>query len=507
MKKKFFTKKKVIVIVVIVVILVLILRGCASAGAAATAYQEVIAETRDITTYLEFSGNVEAADVKNVFAETTGKVVEVLVEEGDDVKKGDVIARLDTSDIEYNIQVKEASLELSKLQNDYNMKDSQTSVNNLTTQIDEGLNATINSAQKMVLASQEQYYQAVENYNIAKADYDAEETTTIVSAKQQLKNAQDSYNTTVYNLDNAKDALGNDVEYSDKEREMKLLSVTTALKNAQDNLKTAREQAKEQVDNYYDAMVSAEEALADAERDYETTLLSMNQNVETTKSSAEKVAALASTEISEMELAHLKESLEDYTIYATMDGVITTLNLKEGEYTSNAGVAAVITSFDKMQASVNIDEYDIAEVNEGDEVEIYVNALDTYYKGYISKIARTATAQSDVSFVKATVEFDADDKVCSGFSAEIKLVKIDEKGVVALPVDAIEYDVDNTSYVRMKGAEGAEVKQPVTLGVSDGNYVQILEGVQAGDVVLAKPSLDEYYEMMMQMQGGPMGGQ
>lgn len=500
MKKKFFTKKKVIVIVVIVVIIVLLLRGCASAGAAATAYQEVTVETRDITTYLEFSGNVEAADVKNVFAETTGKVVEVLVEEGDDVKKGDVIARLDTSDIEYNIQVKEASLELSKLQNDYNIKDSQTSVNNLTTQIDEGLNATINSAQKMVLASQEQYYQAVENYNIAKADLDAEKTTSIVSAKQQLKNAQDSYNKMVYNLDNATDMMGNEVEYSDEEREMELLSVTTALKNAQDNLKTAKEQAQEQVDNYYDAMVSAEEALADAEKDYETTLLSINQNVETTKSSAEKVAALASTEIAEMELTHLKESLEDYTIYATMDGVITTLNVKEGEYTSNAGVAAVITSFDKMQAAINIDEYDIAEVNEGDEVEIYVNALDSYYTGRISEIARTATAQSDVSYIKATVEFEADDKVCSGFSAEIKLVKINEKGVVALPVDAIEYDVDNTSYVLMKGEDGTEVKQTVTLGVSDGNYVQIIEGVQAGDVVLAKPSMDEYYEMMMQMQ-------
>lgn len=501
MKKKFFTKKKVIVIVVIVVILILILRGCASAGAAATAYQEVTAETRDITTYLEFSGNVEAADVKNVFAETTGKVVEVLVEEGDDVKKGDVIARLDTSDLEYNIQIKEASLALSKLQNDYNIKDSQTSVNNLTTQIDEGLNATINNAQKMLLSAQEQYYQAVENYNTAKADLDAEKTTSIVSAKQQLKSAQDSYNKTLYALENPTDMAGNAVEkdYSDEEWEMEMLSVTTALKNAQDNLKTAREQAQKQVDNYYDTMVAAEEALADAERDYETTLLSMNQNVESTKNSAEKVAALASTEISEMELAHLKETLEDYTIYATMDGVITTLNLKEGEYTSNAGIAAVITSFDKMQAAINIDEYDIAQVNEGDEVEIYVNALDSYYNGRISEIARTATAQSDVSFVKATVEFDADEKVCSGFSAEIKLVKLDEKGVVALPVDAIEYDVDNTSYVLMKGEDGTEVKHTVVLGVSDGNYVQILEGVQAGDIVLTKPSLDEYYEMMMEM--------
>lgn len=51
------------------------------------AYEEVSVEARDITTYLEFSGNIEASNISKVYPDTSAKVLEVLVEEGDEVKK------------------------------------------------------------------------------------------------------------------------------------------------------------------------------------------------------------------------------------------------------------------------------------------------------------------------------------------------------------------------------------------------------------------------------------
>lgn len=117
-------------------------------------YDEVPVETRDITTYLEFSGNVEAVDVMNVYPGTSAKVTEVLVAEGDEVKKGDIIALLDSGDTEYNIALKEKSLELTKLQNSYNIKDSQMSLDNLKQQVENGENSSLNSAQKSLLSAQ-----------------------------------------------------------------------------------------------------------------------------------------------------------------------------------------------------------------------------------------------------------------------------------------------------------------------------------------------------------------
>lgn len=493
--KKWFTKKKIIVCVVIVIIVVLFVT-CGKKGSQTT-YTEVTAQTRDITTYLEFSGNVEAKDVKNVYAETSAKVLEVLVEEGDKVKKGDVIAILDAGDVEYNIGIKEKALELTKLTNEYNAKDTQTSLDNLNEQIESGLNSSVNNAQNSLLAAQDQYYKAVENYNTAKADYDAEKTSSIVSAKQQLESAKTSLTVNEHNLSPM---------MSDEDKDYALLSARQAVSQAEENLKTARKNAKQTVDDYYDAMVDAEEALQDAERSYETTMLSVEQNVSQAENSLEKVQALDSTETSEMEIAHLRESLEDYVIYATMDGYITSLNIKEDEYTTKAMAVCEITNLDTMEASVSIDEYDIAQVKTGDPVQIYVNALDTYYEGTISKIAKTATVKNTVSYLDATVEFEANDEITSGLSAEIKLIKTDEKDVLALPVNAISYEKDNTAYVLLKGKDGKEEKRTVLLGVSDAAYVQITDGLEVGDVVYVAPSMDDMYQMMMQQRGEMLGG-
>lgn len=482
-------KKKPWKIVLVIVIVAAIIAGffsCASKGNNQTAgYKEVTAETRDITTYLEFTGNIEAVDVVKVYPDTSGKILEVLVEEGDDVKAGDVIALLDSGDVEYNIQLKEASLALSKLTNEYNIKDSRSSLDNMSEQIDNGLNSSINSAGKALLNAQQSYMDAADAYNEAQTDYENDDTASIASAKQQVKTAEASYN-------NAHSQWEDDMMTDEM-----LATYSVSLTNANDSLKRAREEAKEAVEDAYEALVKAEASLQDAERDYETTVLSVSQNLETTQNTLEKTQALTSTETAELELAHLRESLADYTIYATLDGCITTLNAKAGEYTATASPAAEITSFDTMQVSVKIDEYDITQVQVGNPVEIYVNALDKYYEGKIADISRVATIQNDISYLEATVEFDADEAIRSGLSAEVKLVKADEKDVVALPVAAIEYYADNTAYVMVPDEEGNMQQRSVSLGVSDGTWVQITEGIASGEVVYEQSSMEEIYMQMM----------
>lgn len=488
MKKK-KTWKKVLVIAFILVIAVTALVMCSRGNRQQTGYREVTAETRDITTYLEFSGNIEAVDVSNVYPDTSGKILEVLVDEGDEVNAGDVIAILDSGDVEYNIEMKEAALAISKLTNEYNIKDTQNNLDNVNEQVSNGLHSSLNSAEKALLNAQQNYMDAAEAYNEAQVDYEKDDTSAIVQAKQQLRTAQASY-------DNAHSQWEDDMMTDEM-----LTTYSVSLTNANETLKRAREDAKKAIDDAYEAFVKAETSLADAEADYETAALAVSQSLETSQNSLEKTQALSTTETSELELTHLKESLADYTIYATLDGCVTKLNAKAGEYTATASPIAEITNFETMQVSVKIDEYDIAEVNTGESVEIYVNALDRYYEGKIASIAKVATIMNDVSYLEAIVEFEADEAIRSGLSAEVKLIKSDEKGVIALPVSAIEYNVDNTAYVRVMDAEGNMQQKSVSLGVSDGTWVQITEGVASGDVVYEQPSMEELY--MQMMMGGP----
>ena len=481
MKKK-TGKKKIVIVFAIVVVILLIVSSFMGKGANA-AYVEVAAETRDITTYLEFSGNVEAVNVSNVYPETAAKVLEVLVAEGDEVKAGDVIALLDSGDAEYNISLKEASLELSKLQNSYNIKDSKTNLDNINEQVGDGLNSSLNGSQKALLTAQENYQNAADKYNVAKAEYDSETTPSIVSAKQNLRTAELNYENTMSQY----------TDMSPITDEAKAVQDNT-LQIARDNLAEAKKKAKQEVDDLYEAFLDAEANLLDAEKDYQTTSLTVEQNVESATNTLEKTQALATTKSAEMELEHLKESLNDYTLYAPIDGYITNLSIKANEYVANNVSVAEVTDLTTMQASIKIDEYDVAKVSVGETVQIYINALDTTYEGKIASISKKAIIQNDVSYLEAIVEFETNDTVSSGLSAEIKLIKSDEKGVVTLPVDAIEYNMDNTAYVLKKDATGEGVQTPVTLGVSDGTYVQILEGVSEGDVILTTPKFD--YGMM-----------
>lgn len=95
--KKWKGKKKIIIPVTAVILVGLLLLVPVVSGASAGKYRELKPEERDLSTYLEFSGNIETVTDSSVYAFASAKVLEVKVEKGDEVKKGDVIAVLDSS--------------------------------------------------------------------------------------------------------------------------------------------------------------------------------------------------------------------------------------------------------------------------------------------------------------------------------------------------------------------------------------------------------------------------
>lgn len=205
-----------------------------------------------------------------------------------------------------------------------------------------------------------------------------------------------------------------------------------------------------------------------------------------------------SLKISEQELERLKDTKKNYQIYAPADGVLTYLNLTEGATVATGMTVAKISDLSNLQISIRIDEYSILHAKEGLPVTIYVDSTGKTYTGTLAKIAQIATVQGGVSYFTATVEFAADEDAHSGISAEVRLVKANRTGVLAVLADALQYREDNTAYVYLKDAEGNPVETSVTIGVSDGKYVEILSGVSEGDTILYTPTITNPMELMMQ---------
>lgn len=490
MKKK---KKKLIGFVVVAVLIVVLgiwiyLKFQALPND--TGMIETAAQVMDLKATVKCTGNIEAVNQKSVYTQIDGTIMEVKVKKGDMVKKGDVIATFDTSDVEFNIKVKEAEAQKAALESEYALKDSQTAVNQRKEQLENGLNTSVDSAQNKILTAQQAYMDAADAYNLAKEQYDTNQTPGIVTAQQALNTAQATYNAEYQKWSE----LPDDVKESTA-AEFHVQEV--ALQNAKQSLEKAKEEAKLEVDKKYNAMLEAENALSDAERDYDASVLGVNQDMEVQLNNLEKNLALATKDAAELELERLKASLDKYVLYAIEDGCITELKLVAGENITKNTLAATITNFEKMKVAIKIDEYDVGEVSVGDEAEIYINSIGKTYTGTITDIARTATVKDNVAYVEAVVEFDADENTRSGLSAEVTTVKSERKGAVVVPAGAVQYDENHSAYVMTKEASGEVITQYVEVGISDGAWTEITEGISEGDIVLEKASGDEIAEIAL----------
>ena len=185
-------KHKIIVILLLAVICALLVKGIFFKDETA-GYAEETAEKRDIVTYNSFVGNVEPASDFNLAAQASEEVVQVLVEKGDKVKASQVIARLDTTAIDYNIRLQEATLKTTKKSNKYNISDAKRGYENYKETIEKGLNSSLESARTQMETAEKGVNDAQKEYNKAKSSIEDGSYESIQSVYLQREQAYRAY--------------------------------------------------------------------------------------------------------------------------------------------------------------------------------------------------------------------------------------------------------------------------------------------------------------------------
>lgn len=112
--KKIGKKRLIIAAIAIAIIAFFVYPMFFGSAKVAEPVKTVTLEKGDIRESISTSGTLEAKDVENQVGKVTGEITEILVEVGDEVKKGDVLLRVDASDIEYSIAQTELELERAK---------------------------------------------------------------------------------------------------------------------------------------------------------------------------------------------------------------------------------------------------------------------------------------------------------------------------------------------------------------------------------------------------------
>jgi HlyD family secretion protein len=226
--------------------------------------------------------------------------------------------------------------------------------------------------------------------------------------------------------------------------------------------------------------------------------------------------------ISELEQAEV--NLSYASIYSPIDGVILARNVEEGQTVaasfSTPTLFTIAKDLTKMKVEANVDEADIGQVKMGQEVTFTVDAFpsDTF-GGTVSQIRLNPTVSSNVVTYKVIVEAPNPDlKLMPGLTASISIITKQAKGVMKIASKALQYKPDmNVAMAYLPKPKGKPEEMPtgvpdgmpetmsqdeegfgmvwvkngetikpqrVKVGMDDGAYTEIVEGLTEGDSVV-----------------------
>jgi multidrug efflux pump subunit AcrA (membrane-fusion protein) len=395
---------------------------------------------------LSGSGLVQSDEIKAIVPKLNSEVIEVKVELGDYVNKGDVLAILDSSDIDKQVSLARSSnsvtYQTGKLSYDQTLDQLKDVIDNGQSANDE-IWGNWNSATQAVTAAETVYANLVASGAASEAEL-ATASATVTSAK------------------NAADALG-----------AQLATNNSVRFDAQDT---------------YDQVTGVKPATSIEAKQ----ILLQKQSLNNTSSSLNN------------NLDMLKEQQAGAVITATMDGTITSVGLTVGQVPT--GIAFTIQDLNNLSITAAIKERDLADVYEGMKVQITSNSIDEVtYHGEIENIAPTGSmsATGDTTFTTKIMFSDEDNQVKPGMNVKVKYIIFDRTDVIQVPYDSV-YTQDDSDYVLvLSELSNGKYKLVPTMVTKEGaNDINVeITGVEINDRVLNYPenyldSLDVEYELI-----------
>ncbi len=165
---------------------------------------------------------------------------------------------------------------------------------------------------------------------------------------------------------------------------------------------------------------------------------------------AERDAAAEAVAQAREQLRQAQDQLAKTTFTAPVSGVVSALNVEEGEMAvtgtmNNPGtVLLTISDMSKMEIWAEVDEADIVDVRAGQEVSISVDAIpDTTFRGRVRDVASSGSGSTSLGTDQKThflvkVSFSDDvPQIKPGMSGDVEIVTATRSAKVAVPIQSV----------------------------------------------------------------------
>lgn len=179
-------------------------------------------------------------------------------------------------------------------------------------------------------------------------------------------------------------------------------------------------------------------------------------------------------------------------VRAPISGTVVALNARDGEAAGDRPEVPLVTiiNLDRLQVQSPVAPEDVGHADVGTPVSLQFEKLpNQIFDGMILRLTTSADDKGRVTSYVAVIGFNnRDSVVMPAQKARASIRRGAVKNVVAVPTEAVDMGEGNQAIVEVN-RNGQWVKQPVKIGLSDGDYTEIREGIREGDAIRVTPSL------------------
>lgn len=171
---------------------------------------------------------------------------------------------------------------------------------------------------------------------------------------------------------------------------------------------------------------------------------------------------------------------------APISGVVTKLLVNEGEYVDVGQQIAIVSKNTQLTLRVDLPEKYSQFVPQIKTANIRANSSDTVYSlsEMNGKCVSSTANTSEGGYIPVYFTFDNNGNLPSGSFVEVYLIGNDSANSIALPKDAI-VEQQGKYYVYVQHEEDCYEKRQVTLGMDNGQKIEITNGLKEGETVVS----------------------
>lgn len=454
------------------------------------------------------SGVIEKGEPLNLSFEVKGRVAGVFVKEGEEVKKGYLLAKIDPRDYQEALKSAEIALEtaklnLEKIKFQYQQLERGDTLNKL---YEDGMNFlagvfddmpnTLKSIEDLFFkdeleskVSNIQYYC---NYNERFSNLPLKISEEFNSVKEEYKKAIDNYQ-------KATKGKG-------EEREGAIFSAYGFFIKMGEILKIAKEpiyylnetllekklfhQKEDIINTHYSSITQFESMF----NNYANTLLPIINGIKEYKDKIKTFSFdIVSQELlvkeRENNLSQIKKNIEKHYLYAPVDGTILKVNIKEGEMVDLVTKNIVFQILPKAPYEIKVDIYekDIPKIKPGSWVEINFLAFPNQtFEGEVESISKTEKIKEGVVYYEVKIKPQSlPQEILPGMTCDLRILVNKKENVLVLPKEALKKK-EGKYYVEILEGEEKDERE-VEIGISSEEFVEVVSGLSEGEkVILSK---------------------